>query len=399
MSHYHTFTPTDALAYARKHAGLADPSVLVSASEVGDGNLNLVFKILDGDGISRVIVKQALPWVRCVGESWPLTPDRARLEAQTLLEHYRYAPRHTVKVLYHDPELATIVMEDLSDHQIWRGELIQGRHYPQAIDQLAEYLAQTLFHTSDFWLPPHDKKRQVANFINPAMCEITEDLFFNDPYQEHPRNNYPEQLESEVVQLREDQALKVAVAGLKHRFLTHAEALLHGDIHSGSLFVADGSLKAIDAEFGYFGPIGFDLGTAMGNLLLNYCGAPGLLGIREAADVREQRLQDLRALWLGFHQRFLALAHDKSQDAALASPGYAEAFLQKVWFDSIGFCGTELIRRSVGLSHVADLEAIQDERMRLACISHAMTLGRTLIVLADRLDNVDELIARIRQYS
>lgn len=399
MSHYHTFTPADALAYARQYGGLADPSVLVAAQEVGDGNLNLVFKILDNDGISRVIVKQALPWVRCVGESWPLTPDRARLEAQTLLEHYRHAPQHTVKVLHHDPELATIVMEDLSSHKIWRGELILGRHYPQAIDQLADYLAQTLFHTSDFWLPPHDKKRQVANFINPAMCEITEDLFFNDPYQQHPRNNYPEQLESEVAQLREDSALKVAVAALKHRFLTHAEALLHGDIHSGSLFVADNSLKAIDAEFGYFGPMGFDLGTAMGNLLLNYCGAPGLLGIREAADVREQRLQDLRALWLGFRQRFLALAREKSRDPALAHPGYAEAFVQKVWFDSIGFCGTELIRRSVGLSHVADLEDIQDERMRLACISHAITLGRTLIVLADRLDNVDELVARIRQYS
>jgi S-methyl-5-thioribose kinase len=39
---------------------------------------------------------------------------------------------------------------------------------------------------------------------------------------------------------------------------------LHGDIHSGSIFVAEGSLKAIDAEFGYFGPIGFDIGTAMG---------------------------------------------------------------------------------------------------------------------------------------
>ncbi len=31
----------------------------------------------------RAIVKQALPYVRCVGESRPLTLDRARLEAQT----------------------------------------------------------------------------------------------------------------------------------------------------------------------------------------------------------------------------------------------------------------------------------------------------------------------------
>ena len=49
--------------------GLDNPSSLVEAQEVGDGNLNLVFKIFDAQGVSRIIVKQALPYVRCVGES------------------------------------------------------------------------------------------------------------------------------------------------------------------------------------------------------------------------------------------------------------------------------------------------------------------------------------------
>ena len=40
------------------------------SSEVGDGNLNLVF-IVKSD-IGSVIVKQALPYVRLVGDSWPL---------------------------------------------------------------------------------------------------------------------------------------------------------------------------------------------------------------------------------------------------------------------------------------------------------------------------------------
>src|SRR5690606_36832973 len=133
--------------------------------------------------------------------------------------------------------------------------------YPQATQQLGEYLAQTLFHTSDFYLHPHEKKAQVARFINPEMCEITEDLFFNDPYQIHERNNYPLGLEADVAALRDDPQLTLAVAALKHQFFSHAEALLHGDIHSGTIFVADGSLKANDAEFGFFGPIGFDIGT------------------------------------------------------------------------------------------------------------------------------------------
>ena len=41
-----------------------------NVSEVGDGNLNLVF-IVKGP-MGGVAVKQALPYVRLVGESWPL---------------------------------------------------------------------------------------------------------------------------------------------------------------------------------------------------------------------------------------------------------------------------------------------------------------------------------------
>jgi len=397
MSQYRTFTAADAVEYARAFGGVEDPAALVEAQEIGDGNLNLVFKIFDRQGHSRVIVKQALPYVRCVGESWPLTLDRARLEAQTLVEHYKYCPQHTVKVTHYDETLAVMVMEDLSSHRIWRGELVKGAYYPQAAAQLGEYLAQTLFHTSDFVLHPHKKKAEVARFINPEMCEITEDLFFNDPYTDHERNSYPAALEPLVASLRDDEALRVAVAGLKHRFFAHAEALLHGDIHSGSIFVADNSLKAIDAEFGYFGPIGFDVGTALGNLLINYCGLPGLLAPREAAEGRERRLNDVREVWNTFAARFLALAQEKTADVALAYPGYAQAFLRKVWADTIGYCGTELIRRTVGMSHVADMKLIKDEAMRTECIRSCITLGRTLILAADHVEDAEALLARIRQ--
>lgn len=397
MSQYRTFTATDAVEYAKQFSGLENPETLVSAQEIGDGNLNLVFKILDQQGISRVIVKQALPYVRCVGESWPLTLDRARLEAETLTEHYRYSPQYTVQVTHYDAELAVMVMEDLSDHKIWRGELVSGKHYPDAARQLGEYLSAVLFSTSDFALPATQKKQQVAQFINTEMCEITEDLFFNDPYTDHPRNSYPSALEPLVASLREDNELRVAVAGLKQHFLSHAEALLHGDIHSGSVFVTDTSLKAIDAEFGYFGPMGFDIGTLMGNLLLNYCGAPGLLAPREAADVREQRLTDIVTLWETFRADFLKRAAEHTQDVALAVNGYAQHFLQKVWRDAIGYCGVELIRRTVGMSHVADMTQIQDDMMRTDCLRHAITLGRTLILAAPHVEDAQALVARVRQ--
>lgn len=397
MSLYRTFTADDAVEYARQYGGVSQPQTLVAAEEIGDGNLNLVFKIKDEAGVSRVIVKQALPYVRCVGESWPLTLDRARIEAETLLTHARFCPQHTVTVLHHDPELAVMVQEDLSDHRIWRSELVNGADYPQAAAQLGEYLAQTLFHTSDFHQHPHEKKAAVSQFTNPELCQITEDLFFTDPYIDHERNQFDAALTPDVLALRDDRALKLAVAGLKHGFLSKAEALLHGDIHSGSIFVAEGRLKAIDAEFGFYGPIGFDVGTAIGNLLLNYCGLPGLLAPREAAAGRERRLEDIRTLWQTFSTRFLALRDNESSDPALAESGYAALFLQQVWRDAVGYCGTELIRRTIGLAHVADLDGIQEAEARLACQRHAISLGRTLVLAAPHIADVDALLARVRQ--
>ena len=46
--------------------------------EVGDGNLNLVF-IVEGV-LGSVCVKQALPYVRAAGPSWPMSPERAFFE-------------------------------------------------------------------------------------------------------------------------------------------------------------------------------------------------------------------------------------------------------------------------------------------------------------------------------
>lgn len=397
MSQYRTFTAADAVEYARQFGGVERPETLVESQEVGDGNLNLVFKIFDSQGVSRVIVKQALPYVRCVGESWPLTLDRARIEAEVLQIHGQYCPQHTVKILHYDPALAVMVMEDLSSHAIWRGEQVKGVDYPQAASQLGEYLAQTLFHTSDFYQHPHQKKADVIRFTNPELCDITEELFFNEPYEVHERNGYPRALEPLVATLRDDDELRQKVAGLKHHFLSHAEALLHGDVHSGSIFVAEGSLKVIDAEFGYYGPIGFDVGSAIGNILINYCALPGLLAPREAADAREKRLRDVSATWQSFAEGFLALAAEKTQDRALAYPGYAAEFLQKIWRDTLGFCGTEVIRRTVGMSQVADIKSINDDAMRIECVRQAITLGRTLILAADRIADSDALIARVRQ--
>ncbi len=158
------------------------------------------------------------------------------------MAHYQHAPQHTVKIHHFDPELAVMVMEDLSDHRIWRGELINNVYYPQAASQLGEYLAQALFHTSDFYLHPHEKRLRSPG-LSIRRCAKSPKTCFQRPVPVHERNNYPAELEVEVAALRDDASLRLAVASLKHRFFSHAEALLHGDIHSGSILLPRTVLK------------------------------------------------------------------------------------------------------------------------------------------------------------
>jgi 5-methylthioribose kinase len=80
---YYALDERSAIDYARGCAAihhLLPPDEPLRCEEIGDGNLNLIFRIVSANQRGRsVIIKQALPYVRLVGESWPLSPERARI--------------------------------------------------------------------------------------------------------------------------------------------------------------------------------------------------------------------------------------------------------------------------------------------------------------------------------
>ena len=59
-----------------------------TASEVGDGNINYIYRIQGPGG--ALILKQALPFIRMIGASWPLSQDRIKFEAAALMEERRW---------------------------------------------------------------------------------------------------------------------------------------------------------------------------------------------------------------------------------------------------------------------------------------------------------------------
>jgi len=154
--------------------------------EVGDGNLNLVFIVTNKVGdkkegnLPAVVVKQSLPYVRCVGESWPLTLDRAYYEYTALVAEFEASPRSVPAVYHFSRPNGLMVMEYLPPPMIiLRKGLIQGIRYPTVAKDMGIFCAQTLFRTSGFRLSPKDLRAKVEFWSsNSAMCELTEQVIF-----------------------------------------------------------------------------------------------------------------------------------------------------------------------------------------------------------------------------
>ncbi|KQY83865.1 methylthioribose kinase [Paenibacillus sp. Root52] len=396
MSQYHPLTPQEAIELART---LPDPFTADSnleCREIGDGNLNLVFHITDQNSDKSIIIKQALPYAKVVGESWPLSLVRARIEREILQEEYRLCPGMVPEVYHYDDDLALTVMEDLSDHVIMRKGLIEGTSYPLFAQHIGEFMARTLFFTSDLGMNQQLKKEKQGRFINPDQCKITEDLIFDEPYRIAEKNNYEASIEDEAEALRTDGELHLEVALLREKFLTHGEALLHGDLHTGSIFVTPESTKVIDPEFAYYGPMGFDIGAVIANLLLNYASLPGSIKDSQALQEREAMLLDMvRDVWTEFESRFRALWVNDLVDPMAKAPGYQDHYVQKVFRDTAGFAGAKMVRRIVGLAHVADIDTIEDATERERAQRKALAIGKALIKSNRRLNTIGELLDNV----
>ena len=117
-----------------------------------------------------VAVKQALPYVRLVGESWPLPLSRSHYEYLALMHQARLAPGLVPAVLHHNEALALVVMELIEPHIIMRKGLIAGTLYPRFVGDIATFLARTLFFSSDLAVPAARRRRGLRRSPATTRC-------------------------------------------------------------------------------------------------------------------------------------------------------------------------------------------------------------------------------------
>ena len=143
--------------------------------------------------------------------------------------------------------------------------------------------------------------------------------------------------------------------------MTDAQSLLHGDLHTGSIFIKDDSIKVFDCEFGTYAPIGYDVGNIIANMIFAYDNGLAY-GADEfcnwCLDTIEQIVDLFIEKWKGLY------------DEAVTEPmakvnGFKEYYLTEILKDTAGYAGTELHRRTVGMANVVDVTTIEDEKKRL----------------------------------
>jgi len=352
----------------------------LDAEEIGDGNINYVFRVRSRANGKSIIVKQADRLLRSSGR--PLDITRSKREANALRIYADLTPQFIPQIYAYDNTMSAICMEDISYCGNLRKELMAGHPLPPNFtENAASFLADAVFATSDLFLPPEEKKERVKAFINPELCAISETLVFSEPYCNGKNRNRITPGNEAFIQktLYNDEALKAEVALLRETFMNKAEALIHGDLHTGSIFIGNNTgtaidkngttepcMKIIDPEFAFYGPIGYDLGNIIAHL---YCAWMYAAFIREKRSAADKFIERIAAAIEALPQLFTAKALERCKTVPLSDSLYNERYIRRrlaeIVTDAYGFAGTEIIRRAVGDTKTAEFDAMGQDPRRI----------------------------------
>jgi 5-methylthioribose kinase len=152
-----------------------------------------------------------------------------------------------------------------------------------------------------------------------------------------------------------------AMGEAKWKFMTRAEALIHGDLHTGSVMVralsgdeGPSESRAFDSEFAFYGPVAFDLGA----LWANYTLASARWTALGRDDLATWSLSLVEETWQAFESAFRGL-YPQRIDNRVWKDGSLDYLLEGWREEAWLFAAAKMSRRIVGLAKVKDIETLE----------------------------------------
>ena len=338
----------------------------LTVKEIGDGNINYIFKVENKIDGKSIVLKQADKLLRSSGR--PLDLARSKIEANILRIENNLAPHFVPEIYFYDEIMCVLAMEDISEYKNLRTELVAGKIFPNFADNISEFLSRTLLLTTDLFMNKFEKKKNVKEFINPELCDISECLVFTEPYDNNRNRNIITAGNEEFVEntLYKNEDLHFAILKLREKFMNYSQSLIHGDLHSGSIFINEKGIKIIDPEFSFYGPMAYDIGNVIGNLYFPLYRAKFFM---EDSKKKEEFINWLEKCILDipilFSKKCKLLWEKYSDDKLLKNRKFRDYYIENIVKDSLAYAGTEIIRRTVGDAKVLELTNLETSEKKL----------------------------------
>ena len=349
-----------------KEKNLFSENADLTVKEIGDGNINYIFKVENKIDGKSIVLKQADKLLRSSGR--PLDLTRSKIEANILRIENDLAPHFVPKIYFYDEIMCVLAMEDISEYKNLRTDLIAGKIFPNFADNISEFLSRTLLLTTDLFMNKFEKKKNVKEFINPELCDISECLVFTEPYDNNKNRNIITTGNEEFVEnmLYKNENLHFAILKLREKFMNYSQSLIHGDLHSGSIFINEKGIKIIDPEFSFYGPMAYDIGNVIGNLYFPLYRAKFFM---EDSKKKEEFINWLEKCILDipilFSKKCKLLWEKYSNDKLLKNKKFRDYYIENIIKDSLAYAGTEIIRRTVGDTKVLELTSLETSEKKL----------------------------------
>ena len=367
----------DVKKFVHTNTSFFDDDTKLSSVELSDGNINYVYRVFDEETGKSLVVKQADILLRSSGR--PLDIRRSKIEMEILKLQGEYCPSYVPKIYYYSEEMAALIMEDIGEYKNLRYEFMKEHIFLSLAEDISTFMVNTQLPSSDLVLDRHTKKMRVQSFTNIELCDISEDLVFTEPYYNYKnRNIITEGQESYVNStLYNDIELHAEIAYLRNNFMNNAQSLLHGDLHTGSIFANENGIKVIDPEFAFYGPMGYDIGNVLANIIFS------LANKTYTKSEASEFIEYLKKTVTDIFDKTIEKLHKKYDETVLFPLYKIEAFknryLDNIISDSVGYCGTEIIRRVVGDSKVLEVNNITNLTIKLPLEKCLIELGVALI--------------------
>lgn len=394
-------TKENIIPYLKQHMPEFDDTLPVHISVVGEGT-----EEEDGDGYVNYIYRVQTPKESLVLKQGTevsrvsqqeIGTYRNRLEYNSMRIFYAITPEYVPYLKFQDSENNIFVMEDVSDLKVVRFQFNKNKMFPELGRQCGEFMAKTEFCTSEYYLSREQYRGLQRHFENTELRKIMEDQMFLDCFGCDIDYSMGKNFADFADQFSKDSRYRTELYKLRRKFMSHADGLIHADLHTSNIMASQDKMKVIDMEFAFMGPFGYDVGYLVGNLISQYCAAcfKRFPSEQNRKQFKAYLLATIKSLIETYMKTFTLCWEKSVKERYRGQQGLLQSILEEVMMDIPGYASMVNWFRSVSEIPYPDFDVIENKDAKRNATVLSLMIDWGIMFGRYKYQSADDLIETI----